>query len=122
MNFSALPDLRAANAPDAPAVADDDTDLNNTQFLDAVLRAGTVLRERGVSAGDVVAIMLPNRAELRRGDVRGVAAGCRGYADKPDLGAGRGGLPDHGRRREGARRRRAAGDRRTRDSCCRPTT
>ena len=64
MNFSALPDLRAANAPDAPAVADDDTDLNNTQFLDAVLRAGTVLRERGVSAGDVVAIMLPNRASF----------------------------------------------------------
>ena len=64
MNFSALPDLRAAKAPDAPAVADDDTDLNNTQFLDAVLRAGTVMRERGVSAGDVVAIMLPNRASF----------------------------------------------------------
>ena len=45
-------------------MADDDTDLNNTQFLDAVLRAGTVMRERGVSAGDVVAIMLPNRASF----------------------------------------------------------
>ena len=113
MNLSALPDLRAAQAPDAPAVADDDTDLNNTQFLDAVRRAGAVLREHGVSAGDVVAIMLPNRAELRRGAVRGVAPGCRGHADKPDLGAGRGGLSDHRRRREGPRRRHAGGDRRT---------
>jgi len=29
MNLSALPDLRAAQAPDAPAVADDNVDLNN---------------------------------------------------------------------------------------------
>ena len=64
MNLSALPDHRAAKAPDASAVADDHTDLNNTQFLDAVRRAGAVLREQGVSAGDVVAIMLPNEADF----------------------------------------------------------
>ena len=42
MHLSALPDLRAAQAPDAPAVADDTIDLNNTQFLDAVRRASAV--------------------------------------------------------------------------------
>ena len=64
MNLSALPDLRAAEAPDAPAVADDTINLNNTQFLTAVQQACAVLVEKGVSAGDVVAIMLPNRAEF----------------------------------------------------------
>ena len=40
MNLSALPDLRAAQAPDAPAVADDNTDLTNS----AVLRRGAASR------------------------------------------------------------------------------
>jgi long-chain acyl-CoA synthetase len=64
MNLSTLPDLRAAQAPDAPAVADDDTDLNNAQFADAVRRASATLREHGITAGDVVAIMLPNRTDF----------------------------------------------------------
>lgn len=62
MNFATLPDLRAERSPDAPAVADDNVDLNNTQFLDAVRRAAAALREHGVRAGDVVALMLPNQA------------------------------------------------------------
>ena len=62
MNLSNLPDLRAADAPDAPAVADDSTDLTNTQFRHAVRRASAVMAAHGVSAGDVVAIMLPNQA------------------------------------------------------------
>ncbi|MBV8348298.1 MAG: AMP-binding protein, partial [Mycolicibacterium sp.] len=62
MNLSALPDLRAADNPLGSAVADDDTDLNNTKFLDAVARAAAVLAGRGVAAGEVVAIMLPNTA------------------------------------------------------------
>ena len=62
MNLSALPDLRAAQVPGAPAVADDDVDLNNTEFLDAVQRASATMRSHGVAAGDVVAIMLPNQA------------------------------------------------------------
>jgi long-chain acyl-CoA synthetase len=62
MNLSALPRLRAAMDPLGPAVADDTSDLNNAQFLDAVNRASAALRRRGVSAGDVVAIMLPNSA------------------------------------------------------------
>ena len=64
MNLSTLPDLRAAHAPSSPAIADDDTDLNNAEFADAVLRASAVLDEKGVSVGDVVAIMLPNRVEF----------------------------------------------------------
>ena len=60
----ALPDLRAAETPSGPAVADDYTDLNNSQFLAAVQRAAASLRGRGVSAGDVVAIMLPNTASF----------------------------------------------------------
>jgi long-chain acyl-CoA synthetase len=62
MNLPALPDLRAAENPSGPAVADDYIDLNNSQFLAAVQRAAASLREHGVSAGDVVAIMLPNTA------------------------------------------------------------
>src|SRR5258705_4696101 len=60
MNLPALPDLRATEDPSGPAVADDYTDLNNSQFLAAVQRAAASLRGHGVAAGDVVAIMLPN--------------------------------------------------------------
>jgi long-chain acyl-CoA synthetase len=64
MNLPALPDLRAAENPPGPAVADDYTDLDNSQFLAAVQRAAASLRGQGVSAGDVVAIMLPNTASF----------------------------------------------------------
>ena len=64
MNLPALPDLRATENPSGPAVADDYADLNNSQFLAAVQRAAASLRGRGVSAGDVVAIMLPNAASF----------------------------------------------------------
>ena len=64
MNLPPLPDLRAAENPLGPAVADDNTDLNNAQFLAAVQRAAASLRGHGVSAGDVVAIMLPNTASF----------------------------------------------------------
>jgi acyl-CoA synthetase (AMP-forming)/AMP-acid ligase II len=64
MNLPALPDLRATENPSGPAVADDDIDLDNSQFLAAVQRAAASLRSRGVSAGDVVAIMLPNTASF----------------------------------------------------------
>jgi long-chain acyl-CoA synthetase len=64
MNLATLPDRRATAAPHAPAVADDALDLDNTGFLDAVTRAAAALRSAGVSPGDVVALMLPNRAEF----------------------------------------------------------
>ncbi|MGB9303450.1 MAG: long-chain fatty acid--CoA ligase [Mycobacterium sp.] len=62
MNLRALPELRAAQDPERPAVADDNISLTNAQFLEAVRRAGASLRRLGVSRGDVVAIMLPNTA------------------------------------------------------------
>ncbi|HUL98839.1 MAG TPA: AMP-binding protein [Mycobacterium sp.] len=60
MTLRALPELRAAKDPEGPALADDNTSLNNAQFLEAVRRAGSSLLRLGVSDGDVVAIMLPN--------------------------------------------------------------
>ncbi|MFE7796844.1 AMP-binding protein [Nocardia sp. NPDC057440] len=64
MILSTLPDRRAAAAPHAPAVTDDNIDLNNTEFLAAVRRAAASLRAAGVSTDDVVAIMLPDSAAL----------------------------------------------------------
>lgn len=64
MHLGALPDLRAEQSPAAPAVADDQAELDNAQFLAAVQRAAAVLRHRGLSAGDVMAVMLPNTADF----------------------------------------------------------
>jgi long-chain acyl-CoA synthetase len=62
VNLSILPELRVVHDPLGPAVADDTTALNNTQLLDAVARAAATLRARGVGGGDVVALMLSNKA------------------------------------------------------------
>lgn len=64
MLLSALPDRRAAAAPQASAVADGSIDLNNSEFLAAVRRAATSLRTAGVSTGDMVAVTLPDTATL----------------------------------------------------------
>ncbi|NDJ89839.1 class I adenylate-forming enzyme family protein [Mycolicibacter kumamotonensis] len=64
MHLAALPDLRAELSPAAPAVADDQIELNNTQLLAAVQRVASTLAGNGVSAGDVVALMLPNTADF----------------------------------------------------------
>ena len=60
MNLATLPDQRAKHDPQGPSVADDSTNLTNAEFLDAVSHAAGALQACGVSAGDVVAIMLPN--------------------------------------------------------------
>src|ERR1700761_3102325 len=64
MNLRALPELRAAQDPEGPAVADDNISLTNSELLEAVRRAGASLSRLGVSRGDVVAIMLPNTASF----------------------------------------------------------
>jgi long-chain acyl-CoA synthetase len=64
MNLAALPDRRAKQDPSGPSIADDNINLTNAEFLDAVIRAAAVLQAHGVSAGDVVAIMLPNTASF----------------------------------------------------------
>ncbi|GAA1096142.1 class I adenylate-forming enzyme family protein [Tsukamurella spumae] len=62
--FASLPDTRAAADPLAPALADDELDLDNAAFLDAVTRTAAGLRAAGIRRGDVVAIRLPNTAHL----------------------------------------------------------
>ncbi len=90
MDLSVLLDERATHDPLGQAVADDISDLNNADFLDAVKRAAATLRSRGVSTGDVVAIKLPNTVEFRGVVVRRVAVGCRGHAGQPRVVAARG--------------------------------
>ncbi|MFI7699548.1 class I adenylate-forming enzyme family protein [Nonomuraea sp. NPDC049480] len=63
-HIAELPDLRAAQNPTGPCVADDHDQLDNQTFLHRVRTAATVLRAHGVGAGDVVAVVLPNRVEL----------------------------------------------------------
>jgi acyl-CoA synthetase (AMP-forming)/AMP-acid ligase II len=63
-SLAALPETRAAAHPDAPAVADDATALDNAAFADRVARAAAWFARHGVGPGDVVAIALPNRVEL----------------------------------------------------------
>jgi long-chain acyl-CoA synthetase len=64
MHLAALPEARTAQSPDAPCLSDDSTTLDNTAFLGRVVSAATVLRDAGVGPGSVVAVVLPNRAEL----------------------------------------------------------
>jgi long-chain acyl-CoA synthetase len=64
MDLSALPDQRAVHDPEGAALADDKSDLNNAELLDAVKRAAATLRSNGVSAGDVVAIKMPNTVDF----------------------------------------------------------
>jgi acyl-CoA synthetase (AMP-forming)/AMP-acid ligase II len=64
MNFSVLPDRRASQDPRGACVADDDVELDNEQFAATVRCAAAALQDRDVSAGDVVAVMLPNTSAL----------------------------------------------------------
>lgn len=64
MRFSKLPDLRAAQAPDGPCIADAAASLSNAEFYSRVLVAAGLFDEIGIRPGDVVALMLPNRTEF----------------------------------------------------------
>jgi long-chain acyl-CoA synthetase len=64
MHFSTLPAARAARAPHAPAIRDDHGALTNADLAARVERVATALTARGVGAGDVVAVLLPNRVDL----------------------------------------------------------
>lgn len=59
-----LPDTRAADAPDAPALTDARLSLTNREFADLVGRAAGHLSDAGVRRGDVVGLLLSNRVEL----------------------------------------------------------
>lgn len=64
MHFARLPDVRAAQTPEGPAVADSRTHLTNADLLSAVHAAAEQLAELGIGSGDVVALKLTNRLEL----------------------------------------------------------
>ncbi|MFG3097705.1 class I adenylate-forming enzyme family protein [Streptomyces sp. NPDC048202] len=64
MHLALLPDDRATRDPLGPCLSDDLTSLDNTAFAVRVRAAANVLRAHGVSRGDVVAVLLPNRLEL----------------------------------------------------------
>ena len=65
MHFAVLPDERAAQNPDSPALADElNGRLTNAQLLARVKNAADRLAAAGVQSGDVVAVKLPNRVEL----------------------------------------------------------
>ncbi|MBF6335340.1 AMP-binding protein [Nocardia abscessus] len=64
MTLSILPDCRAVAAPNAPALADDSIELDNSGFLAAVRRVAASLNGVGVATGDVVAIRLPGSVDL----------------------------------------------------------
>ncbi|MFI7498944.1 class I adenylate-forming enzyme family protein [Streptomyces sp. NPDC049687] len=63
-HIAELPDVRAARNPTASCIADDHEQLRNQDFLERVRGAAAVLRAAGTGAGDVVAVVLPNRLEL----------------------------------------------------------
>ncbi|WP_278257204.1 AMP-binding protein [Nocardioides convexus] len=64
MIVASLPATRAAAAPDAPALRDDELELDNAGLDAAVTAAAARLRDAGVGRGDVVGLLLPNRAAL----------------------------------------------------------
>ncbi|MFJ9905829.1 class I adenylate-forming enzyme family protein [Streptomyces sp. NPDC101152] len=63
-HIAELPDVRAARNPAGPCIADDHEQLRNQDFLKHVRGAAAVLHAAGIRAGDVVAVVLPNRLEL----------------------------------------------------------
>jgi len=102
MNLATLPDQRAERDPLGPSVADDNASLTNAEFLDAVVRAAAALQARGVSAGDVVAIMLPNTASFVVSLFAAWRLGAAATTDQADSRRGRNCLPGLRRRSEGA--------------------
>ncbi|GAA4100572.1 class I adenylate-forming enzyme family protein [Nocardioides kongjuensis] len=64
MHFARLPDVRAVQDPNGPAVADSRIHLTNADLLAAVHAAAEQLAELGIGSGDVVALKLTNRFEF----------------------------------------------------------
>lgn len=88
MHLPALPDIRAAQAPEGPAIADDSETLTNADFSSAVALAADVLSYRGVAAGDVVALMLPNSTSFVVGLFAAWRVGATVTPINPSLAAG----------------------------------
>ncbi|WP_414942882.1 class I adenylate-forming enzyme family protein [Amycolatopsis sp. cmx-11-51] len=75
-----IPFLREELDPHGPCIADQAVTLDNTAFADSVRRLAHRFETMGVAAGDTVAVMLPNCAEIA---TTMFAAWCRGAALTP---------------------------------------
>ena len=64
MHLATLPAARADDAPDGASLRDDAVELSNADMLARVERAAAALHARGIRTGSVIALALPNRAEL----------------------------------------------------------
>lgn len=64
MEFEYLPGVLAERFGDAPAIRDDTSHMSFRELDARVQAVATQFRDLGVSPGDVVAVMLPNRSEL----------------------------------------------------------
>ena len=64
MEFSTLPDRRAALDPHGAAVADKSGSLTNLELLDGVKASARRLHDLGIGVGDVVALKLTNRVDF----------------------------------------------------------
>jgi long-chain acyl-CoA synthetase len=64
MEFATLPDRRAAQDPNGPAIADASGSLTNAEMLEAVRSVTRRLQSSGIGPGDVVAVKLTNRIEF----------------------------------------------------------
>jgi len=62
--LAGIPFARAAADPGGRCIQDGDRTLDNAAFADAVRRLAHRLEALGVAAGDAVAVMLPNCAEI----------------------------------------------------------
>ena len=92
MHFSSLAIDRAAAAPTSPAIRDDDVELDNAALLDRVQRASGAFATAGIGRGDVVAVQLPNRADLIVAVLAAWSLGAAVTPINPVLGAAEAGF------------------------------
>ena len=64
MTAAAIPEERALRAPGGACIADQRQELDNQSFALIVSAVAGRLAAAGLSAGDVLAIMVPNRVEF----------------------------------------------------------
>ena len=64
MEFEYLPGILARRFGDDPCIRDDNTRMSFRELDERVSSVAAQFRELGVTRGDVIAVMLPNRSEL----------------------------------------------------------
>lgn len=107
MTAGYLPRALADRYGDAPAIRDEHTQMTFRELDARVSAVAAQFRDLGVSSGDVVAVMLPNRSELVISIFAAWYLGAAATPDQPTVHRRRGRPPDRGRRRRPRRQRRA---------------